>query len=222
MNRKLITTSDGSQTIFVEELNETYHSIHGAIQEANHVFIDKGLRLFKAGDKVKILEVGFGTGLNALLTWLNARKLNLSIDYVGVEAYPVEDELIDSIDYYAQLEEGAEECFKQLHKASWNVLEQLDDCFSLLKLHAKVESIKEINSTYDLIYFDAFGPNAQSELWNSDVLQKMNDLLKPNGILVTYCAKGQVKRDLKSVGFTIEALPGPPGKREMTRAIKTV
>lgn len=222
MNRELITTSDGSQTIFVKELNETYHSIHGAIQEANHVFIDKGLRLFKAGDKVRILEVGFGTGLNALLTWLHAKELNLNVNYTGVEAFPVEDELIQAINYCDQLESGAEEYFKKLHEIEWDSEIQLDEHFTLSKIKQKIEEFSVPAHLFDLIYFDAFGPNAQSELWNSDVLQKMNDLLKPNGILVTYCAKGQVKRDLKSVGFKIEALPGPPGKREMTRAIKIV
>lgn len=220
MNRKLITTSDGSQTIFVEELNETYHSVHGAIQEANHVFIDKGLRLFKSGDVVKIIEVGFGTGLNALLTWIAASELNLHVEYSGVEAFPVEDELLQSINYHSQLKADSESRFNEIHRAEWNEMSVLDSSFSLLKLHQKIESFSGLENSYDLIYFDAFGPSAQSELWNIEVLRKMNNLLKPNGVLVTYCAKGQVKRDLKSVGFKIEALPGPPGKREMTRAYK--
>ncbi len=220
MDRKLITTSDGSQTIFVEELNETYHSVHGAIQEANHVFIDKGLRLFKSGDTVRVLEVGFGTGLNALLSWLTASEQNLRVEYTGVEAFPVEKELIQSINYHSQLDGDSEKRFNEMHDAKWNEMTVLDNSFSLLKLHEKIESFAGLDNSYDLIYFDAFGPTAQSELWNIEVLRKMNNLLKSNGVLVTYCAKGQVKRDLKSVGFRIEALPGPPGKREMTRAFK--
>lgn len=220
MLRKIIVTSDGSQTIFVEDLDETYHSIHGAIQEANHVFIDKGLRLFESGEKVKILEVGFGTGLNALLTWMHAKEINLDIDYIGIEAFPVEDELIASINYYNQLESGAEERFKKLHDVNWGSEMKLDGQFTITKVEQKLENFVGIENSIDLIYFDAFGPNAQSELWSLEILKKMYRLLKVKGVFVTYCAKGQVKRDLKSAGFEIEALPGPPGKREMTRAVK--
>lgn len=220
MNRKLITTNDGSQTIFVEDLNETYHSIHGAIQEANHVFIDNGLGLFDAGAAVRILEVGFGTGLNALLTCLNANERKLGVDYIGVEAFPVEDQLLEKIEYPSFLVDGAEDVFRQIHECSWNEKQELSNYFALSKLNTKIELLQEPSESFDLIYFDAFGPAVQGELWQKPILEKMYQLLRPNGVLVTYCAKGQVKRDLKSVGFTVETLPGPPGKREMTRAIK--
>lgn len=221
MNRKLITTSDGSQTIFVEDLNETYHSIHGAIQEANHVFIDSGLRLFQPGETVRILEVGFGTGLNTLLTCLNASSLGLKIEYVGVEAFPVEDELITGIEYASHLEKDAEELFTQIHACPWNEKNQLSDRFSLTKIETKIETLLTDDNSFDLIYFDAFGPAVQGELWQKEILTKMHQMLQSKGVLVTYCAKGQVKRDLKSVGFSLESLPGPPGKREMTRATKS-
>lgn len=220
MNRKLITTNDGSQTIFVEDLNETYHSIHGAIQEANHVFIDHGLRKFHSGETVRILEVGFGTGLNALLTLLNAEKLDLNVDYMGVEAFPVEEALLEKIEYPSFLENGAEDSFRRIHGCTWNEKHALSNSFSLTKLNTKIELLPVDDYSFDLIYFDAFGPAVQGELWQPSVLRLMYDLLNLNGVLVTYCAKGQVKRDLKSVGFTVETLPGPPGKREMTRAIK--
>jgi len=221
MNRKLITTNDGSQTIFVEDLNETYHSIHGAIQEANHVFIDHGLRLFHSDERVRILEVGFGTGLNALLTFLNADNLKLNVDYVGVEAFPVEEELLEKIEYPSFLEGGAEEMFKRIHDCAWNEKHELSNSFALTKMKMKIELLQSETNFFDLIYFDAFGPAVQGELWQPTILNQMYDLLKLNGVLVTYCAKGQVKRDLKSAGFTVETLPGPPGKREMTRAIKS-
>lgn len=220
MKRRLMDTNDGSKTIYVEDLDETYHSFHGAIQEANHVFITHGLKQFEPKSSIHIFEMGFGTGLNALLTWMNSKEMNLTVQYTGIEAYPVEEELLKSINYPEELKGESDFMFKKIHGARWNELEQLNTQFSILKMHNKIEDFIPESETIDLIYFDAFGPRAQEEMWDLGILKKMYELLKTNGLFLTYCAKGQVKRDLKSLGFEIQSLPGPPGKREMIRAIK--
>lgn len=221
MNRRIVTTSDGSHTIYVEELDETYHSSHGAIQEAKHVFLENGLKLFQ-NQSVRIFEMGFGTGLNAFLTWQIAEDWNIKVEYLGIEAFPVERSLVESLNYVDTFDEVAKKKFEQIHFVEWNKMVDLSPNFSLHKIHQKIEDFQVIPDSIDLIYFDAFGPRAQSDMWDVSVLRKMLQILKPNGYLVTYCAKGQVKRDLKSLGFNVESLPGPPGKREMTRARKSV
>lgn len=221
MNRRIVTTSDGSHTIYVEELDETYHSSHGAIQEAKHVFIENGLKLYQ-NQTVRIFEMGFGTGLNAYLTWRIAEDWNINVEYFGIEAFPVEKFLVESLNYVDTFDEVAKKKFEQIHFVEWNKMVDLSPNFSLHKIHQKIEDFQVISASIDLIYFDAFGPRAQSDMWDVSVLSKMFQMLKPTGCLVTYCAKGQVKRDLKSLGFIIESLPGPPGKREMTRARKSI
>lgn len=220
MKRTLIDTADGSKTIYIESMDETYHSIHGAVQEAQHVFIMNGLQAFKEGDSIRVFELGFGTGLNALLSFEDAEKRKLNLHYIGLEAYPVEEELWKKMDYATKIGGETAVKFDQLHRASWESESRLTDSFSLTKIEKRIQDYVIEKESIDLIYFDAFGPRAQNEMWEMTVLQKMYDLLKPNGILVTYCAQGQFKRDLKSLGFTVECLPGPPGKREMTRAHK--
>jgi tRNA U34 5-methylaminomethyl-2-thiouridine-forming methyltransferase MnmC len=219
MRREIITTSDGSTTIHLPDWDENYHSKHGAIQEAKHVFIENGLSLFK--DKsIAILEIGFGTGLNAFITFLESKKLNIAADYVGVEAYPISSEEILSMNYVNELNAKAEnQIFEQMHTCNWEEKTILSDMFCLTKRKQFFADIEDI-AQFDLIYFDAFGYRVQPELWSTEIFQKMYNALKPNGVLVTYAARGVVKRSMIEVGFTVEKLPGPPGKREMFRATK--
>ncbi len=219
MKRKVIQTSDGSSTIYIPEMDENYHSTHGAIQEAEHVFIQHGLRKIEEKEigTISIFEMGLGTGLNALLTRIRS---NTSINYTGIEAFPVSDDELKALNYVEQLGDKHKAIFHSIHKAKWNEAIEIDPQFSIHKVHEKIENYKLDLNSFDLIYFDAFGPRAQSEMWEIEILQKMYDGLKVGGALVTYCARGQFKRDLKSLGFELEPLPGPPGKREMTRAWK--
>ena len=219
MKREIIITSDGSSTIHLPEWDEQYHSKHGAIQEAKHVFIKSGLSLF-SDRKISILEIGFGTGLNSFITFLEAPKFNLDINYVGVEAYPVAPEEIERLNYVSELEATDFECtFKQMHELQWEIKNEITSHFTLTKRKQFFNEINDIN-TFDLIYFDAFGARVQPELWTEDIFKTMFNSLKNGGILVTYSAKGSVRRAMQSVGFTVERLPGPPGKREMLRALK--
>lgn len=221
MKREVVKTSDGSTTIFLPELDENYHSTHGALQEAIHVFIENGLKHCEADlDRIRIFELGFGTGLNALLTLLHHQK---PVDYFGLEAFPVEKELLDQLNYAETIvEERATDLFHKIHASEWGKPITIEEGFTLEKVALKIEELKDeqLNGSFDLIYFDAFGPRAQAELWEPEIMQKMADLLRPGGVLVTYCAQGQFKRNLKGAGFSIERLPGPPGKREMTRGVK--
>ena len=222
MQRKIITTADGSTTIQIEDWDEQYHSVHGAIQEANHVFIKHGL-LFSCNEKkqdLSILEIGFGTGLNAIITLLEAKKLNLIINYVGVEAFPVKTEELDQLNYISELKVDAN-LFSKLHECAWEIFHEITKNFKLCKLQKHFKDIEQEN-TFDLIYFDAFGARVQPELWTEAIFKIMFDALKVNGVLVTYSAKGSVRRAMQAVGFTVERLEGPPGKREMLRAIKRV
>lgn len=212
-------TADGSTTIHLPEWDEYYHSKHGAIQEAKHVFIKSGLSLF-SNRNVTILEIGFGTGLNSFITFLEAPKLNIFIDYVGVEAYPVVFEEIEKLNYVSKL--NAEEfssVFNEMHQQNWEYKNEISSTFTLTK---RKQFFNEINDkdSFDLIYFDAFGARIQPELWTEEIFKKMFCALKNKGVLVTYSAKGSVRRAMQSVGFTVERLQGPPGKREMLRATK--
>ncbi|MDO6853646.1 tRNA (5-methylaminomethyl-2-thiouridine)(34)-methyltransferase MnmD [Cellulophaga lytica] len=219
MKRKIITTGDGSKTIQIEDWNEQYHSIHGAVQEAYHVFIKHGLSLFK-DEPVSILEIGFGTGLNAIITAIEAPKSNLNIDYTGVEAYPVEAEEVAELNYIAQLNaSNFEDVFNKMHNVSWEVKTEILPNFNLLKREQNFLDITD-KEAYNLIYFDAFGARVQPELWTENIFGIMHNALQTNGVLVTYAAKGSVRRAMLAVGFKVERLPGPPGKREMLRATK--
>lgn len=220
MKREVIETADGSKTIFISEMDESYHSSHGAFQESMHVFIENGLSQFKEYETLNVFELGFGTGLNALLSMVETDKNKQTINYTGIEAFPVERELIEQIGYEKLVDEKFETPFFNMHTSNWDEKQTLTENFSFKKIHAKIQDYTPEESNFDLVYFDAFGPKVQEEMWGIDVLEKMYSLLKPRGILVTYCARGQFKRDLKSLGFVVEGLPGPPGKREMTRAIK--
>lgn len=220
MSIEIITTSDGSHSLLNTALNETYHSKHGALQESVHVFIKEGLDFFlqsKSQNSISILEVGFGTGLNALLTLQRALELPNNIYYTSLETFPVPEEIWSKLNYIDSV--GLKEKFNQLHAAAWNEQVPVISNFNLRKLQVSLQQI-DFSSGFDLVYFDAFAPNKQPEMWEMDVLKKVVNALCTDGIFVTYCAKGQLKRDLKSLGLDVETLPGPPGKKEMVRAIK--
>jgi tRNA U34 5-methylaminomethyl-2-thiouridine-forming methyltransferase MnmC len=216
MKRQIAQTADGSTTIFIPEMDENYHSHHGAIQEAEHVFIQMGLEHLRK-KTVRIFELGFGTGLNALLTYKRSKELGTTIEYVGLEAFPVEPELVSELNYTNQIGAEYDGVFAEMHEQPWNQVNTMDH-FQLTKVDQKIQDFDIEGKEFDLIFFDAFGPRAQDEMWHLPVLEKMSEMLTNGGVLVTYCAQGQFKRYLKSLGFEIERLPGPPGKREMTRA----
>jgi tRNA U34 5-methylaminomethyl-2-thiouridine-forming methyltransferase MnmC len=218
LKREIIKTNDGSTTIHLPEWNESYHSKHGAIQEAYHVFIKNGLSLFEV-KPISILEIGFGTGLNAFITFTEAIKNNLKIDYVGVEAYPVEFEEAIQMNYAEQIAENYHSVFEEMHKTVWNEKVKITSNFYLTKRQQYFQDIIDV-SVFDLIYFDAFGYRVQAELWSETIFQKMYNSLKPNGVLVTYACRTSIKNAMLHVGFSVEKLPGAPGKREMLRSTK--
>lgn len=219
MIRKIITTADGSKTIQIQDWEEQYHSIHGAVNEAYHVFIDKGFH-YLTNEPINILEIGFGTGLNALITLIEANKTSRRVDYTGIEAYPVTEDEISQLDYIGTLEaETYREAFFEMHTCPWGIKTILTPRFTFNKYKKDFRDISD-NNLYDLIYFDAFGARVQPELWTEPVFDKMYKALTKHGVLVTYSAKGSVRRAMQAVGFVVERLPGPPGKREMLRALK--
>jgi tRNA U34 5-methylaminomethyl-2-thiouridine-forming methyltransferase MnmC len=219
LKREIILTKDGSTTIQIKDWNECYHSKHGAIQEAQHVFIKNGLSLFE-NKSIAILEIGFGTGLNAFITFLESKKLNQSINYVGVEGYPISAEEVLSMNYVAELNAKNESAiFEKMHGCKWEEQIILRPDFLFTKQNKYFVDIDDF-AKFDLIYFDAFAFNVQPELWSVAIFKKMHNALKPKGILVTYAARGVVKRNMNEVSFTVEKLEGPPGKREMFRARK--
>src|ERR1043165_180945 len=230
---QIITTGDGSHTLYSEQFNEVYKSRHGAIQESQHVFIKQGLEAVfpsrkKEGvpavagtDEVAVLEIGFGTGLNALLTMLEAEKQNLKIEYTTLELYPVDIETIKALNYTQQL--GYEFCYgpyHSLHLVRWNEMHQVTPYFKFKKLNESVLNWQPPTNNYHLIYFDAFAYTHQPEMWTTEVFKKMYDTLPPGGILVTYSSKVIVQKAMKARGFIVEKVPGPAGRMEMVRAYK--
>ncbi|MFK7948465.1 MAG: tRNA (5-methylaminomethyl-2-thiouridine)(34)-methyltransferase MnmD [Saprospiraceae bacterium] len=217
----LFETQDGSHSVFSDKYGVSYHSKYGAIQETQHVFINAGLRL-KAVEQseISILEIGFGTGLNAFMTYLESEKRGLTIDYIGVEAYPISMEIAKNLNFATQVQQPESQfVLNKIHEVEWERSVAINDHFKLTKVKKLFETL-DYENQFDIIYFDAFAPTSQPELWQIPLLTSMYKALKQHGIFVTYCAKGQFKRDLKAIGFTVEAIPGPPGKREMTRALK--
>ncbi len=224
MKREIIKTADGSTTIYLPQWQENYHSKHGAIQEAYHVFVKHGLHLFRTKPHLNILEIGFGTGLNCLITYAENLSLTQKITYHGIEAYPVLEAEVGKMNYTDLIDiPFGEIVFKELHDSPWEVDYQLskNENFILKKRQLFFNQVNDLN-TFDLIYFDAFGFRVQPELWTTSIFKSMYDALRKNGVLVTYSAKGSVRRAMIEVGFNVEKLPGPPGKREMLRAIKTI
>ncbi|UJP66490.1 tRNA (5-methylaminomethyl-2-thiouridine)(34)-methyltransferase MnmD [Mongoliitalea daihaiensis] len=221
---KIITTEDGSHSLFVPEINETYHSFHGAYRESVHVFMLYGLEAWYMRNPnkfpIRIFEVGFGTGLNAWLSLVWAEQYKVPVLYHTIEPFPLQEEIFkqlnytevdDSIYHYAPF-------FQVLHETKWNHGDIVSEYFNMKKDEVTLEEAVLYPS--DVIFYDAFAPNKQPELWTKEMLSKAVDTLNPGGILVTYCAKGQLKRDLKELGLQVETLPGPPGKKEMTRGWK--
>ncbi|MBT8185532.1 MAG: tRNA (5-methylaminomethyl-2-thiouridine)(34)-methyltransferase MnmD [Eudoraea sp.] len=219
MKREIITTSDGSTTIHVVDWDEHYHSRHGALQEAYHVFIDHGLSGIKK-NQITVLEMGFGTGLNAFITFLEAGKRQLSIEYIGIEAYPVSPEELEQLNYVETLDvKDQQHHFDRMHSCPWEKQCTLSQNFQLIKLQKDFREVFQ-KEFCDLVYFDAFGARVQPELWTEAIFESMFQALRSEGVLVTYAAKGSVRRAMMAVGFKVERLPGPPGKREMLRATK--
>jgi tRNA U34 5-methylaminomethyl-2-thiouridine-forming methyltransferase MnmC len=210
-------TEDGSKTLFLPEMDETYHSVFGAKTESEHVFIEAGYKQF-AQQKLNILEVGTGTGLNVFLTYLHHLKDNREIYFETLEKYPLNEIVYKELNYAISDENKL--IFNKIHTSNWNEITHLDSTF---QLHKKQIDLLDFSSDYkfDLVYFDAFDPAKQPELWTEKVFQNIYNHMNADGILVTYSAKGIVRRAMQSVGFKVERIPGPPGKREMIRASKS-
>lgn len=216
---KIITTSDGSHTIYVPELNEHYHSVHGAVLESSMVFIENGFRYCRS-ENVSVFEAGFGTGLNALLTLTECIRDHRSVNYTAIEKYPLSQKITDEINHWAYAGAEYRELFNAIHSSQWNTPVRITDGFTLTKLQGDLIT-DGITGLYDIVYFDAFAPSKQPEIWSDQVIRKMAGITNNNGIFVTYSCKGDLKRLLRKYGFTVKLLPGPPGKREVLRAIKT-
>jgi tRNA U34 5-methylaminomethyl-2-thiouridine-forming methyltransferase MnmC len=217
----LVMTQDGSYTLYSKEHGVTYHSRYGAVQESNHVFIHSGLLPFlKKQDKISILELGFGTGLNVLLTWKNIADIEkASIDYHSFDIFPLPKDILNACSYKEWLQIPTEVSEKIL-MSDWDKIIEVDSSFNLTKYYKNIVTENLPKNYFDIIYYDAFSPESQPELWSASVFEKIYESMTEQAVLVTYCAKGEVKRILKKIGFTLESLPGPPGKREMTRATK--
>lgn len=208
-------TDDGSHTLFVPEIDECYHSTKGAIQESRHIFIEAGLKQC-AKSEINVLEIGFGTGLNALLTALES---DVSVRYTTIELYPVPIEQALKLNYPELLEDESVVLFEKIHSSPWNEKVQITENFSITKLNADITRT-DFDEQFDVIYFDAFSPEKQPEMWSEEMFRKLYLCASENAVLTTYCAKGAVRRAMKSAGFAVERLPGPPGKREILRARK--
>jgi len=224
MHLEIRQTKDGSSTLFVPELNEHYHSVHGALQESEHVFIKHGLEhALQQKKDVKLLEVGFGTGLNAILSFPFALAQKAFIQYDTLEKYPLSLDVVKQLQFEKFiLNPELLDFYYRMHACNWNEPCDLIPYFTLQKIHETLEQFSPPTNYYDIIYFDAFAPEKQPELWTDAMFEKLYAATRPGGALVSYCAKGSFKRSLKAAGFEVEALPGPPGKREMTRGIKPI
>ncbi len=221
MKIRQVTTEDGSSSCYVPDMDEYYHSSHGAVTESLHIFIRAGLKQVEK-DHVNIFEIGFGTGLNALLSYQYALDNKIRVEYRGIEKYPLPQKITDSLNYAEILDFPLSgEIFKKLHRSAWDQSNSLHPLFQFTKIHADATVHHYPEGWADVIYFDAFAPDKQSEMWTKDVFRKMFLLCRQGGCLLTYSARGQLKRDLRDCGFMVESLAGPPGKREITRATKT-
>ena len=215
---KIITTGDGSHTILVPELNEHYHSVHGAVQESTFIFINSGFEVCKA-DPINIFEVGFGTGLNTLLTAVKCKNSSRAVNYTTIEKFPLDLKIIKSLNHHNFAGDKGLEIYNSIHSSPWNDSVNIFENFNLKKIKGDLIT-DTISGSYDLIYFDAFGPDKQPEMWTITMFEHIAAITNKEGILVTYSAKGEVKRNLRACGFEVTLLPGPPGKREIIRAIK--
>lgn len=229
LKRKLISTDDGSVTIFLPEWNESYHSKHGAVRESIHVFIQNGLDKI-LNTKISILEIGFGTGLNSFLTLLNAIKKDINISYTGLEKFPVQPSEYQFLNYSKSIVDNThsfdfdeiklDDLYQKLMTSDWGNFQEINHNFRLKKVETDFFEFDYPESEFDLVYFDAFGARVQPELWSSELLEKIYSGMKSGALLTTYSSKGSVRRTLKELGFEVEKMAGPPGKREMINAIK--
>ncbi len=217
---KLVITKDGSQTIYIRSLDETYHSINGAVSESMHVFINSGFNyLCNQGlNNIRLMEIGFGTGLNAFLTLMESIKNKINVEYTTLEPYPLDQTIIDKLNYGKDIGHEEEDKFTLLHEANWEKRTEITENFTLLKLKSKLEAFDPGSVKYNLVYFDAFAPGKQPEIWSLENITKLSSAMEEEGVFVTYSAMGKLKRDLRLVGFEVESLPGSIGKREMVRA----
>jgi len=219
---KIYPTKTGENTLYLPELDETYHSRNGAISEALHVFIKQGYNRMASANltEINVFEIGFGTGLNALVTAIESNRSKIKTEFTTIEPYPIPSALIEQLNYGSFLNNV--DLYSQIHNADWNKKMVITPTFNIIKMLDKLEETTLLPSYFDVIFFDAFAPKKQPELWTADIFNKLYESLKPNGVLTTYSAAGQLKRDLKSVGFTLDHPAGANGKREMTVAIKIV
>lgn len=217
---KIVKTADGSYTLFSKEFEEHYHSTYGALNESMQVYIENGLKYCKK-KTINIFELGFGTGLNAFLTYIESIKSNLTIKYNAIELYPVKPEIISELDYKEIFTMAELSIFNKMHDSPWDIDIKLYENFILKKIECDFEGFIH-KEKYDLIYFDAFSPDTQPNLWSKENFIKLYNSLNPNGILTTYSSKGNVKRNLKDAGFTVSRLSGPNGKRHVLRAEKNI
>ncbi len=218
---KLVSTKDGSQTLYVRSIDETYHSLNGAVSESSHVFISSGFNyLVNQGlNTIKLIEIGFGTGLNAFLTLIESIKNKINVEYTALEPNPLDQTIINKLNYGKDMGHNEEDKFAKLHQAPWERRVGITNKFTLIKLKSKLEAFDPGSQKFNLVYFDAFAPGKQPEIWRLENLAKLSSSMENKGVFVTYSAMGKLKRDLRLVGFEVETLPGPPGKREMVRAI---
>jgi tRNA U34 5-methylaminomethyl-2-thiouridine-forming methyltransferase MnmC len=221
VNRELIVTADGSHTLRVNDWNETYHSIYGAVQESRHIYINAGLKpLLEKQQTLRIFEMGFGTGLNASLTFEESLHYQTNIWYETIEAYPLQPAEYQALNYSILMGQNSQKpIFNSLHGAEWEKPVQLHPHFTLLKKQHSLLNYHS-NTLFDLVYFDAFAPDVQPELWTNSVFQKMYNIMSKEAVLITYCSKSMVRKAMLEAGFTVSKLPGPPGKREIMKAIK--
>jgi len=215
---EIVKTEDGSDTLFVPELNEHYHSVHGAIGESEFIFLNAGYS-FVESDQVRIFEAGFGAGLNALLTAIRSFNDDRKVKYTAIEKYPLSEDIVRSLNYKEHVSPEGKKFFELIHSCRWNVEEKIHKNFTLNKIKGDLLS-ESIQGSFDLIYFDAFGPDKQPEMWSDEIFKKIADHTANGGVLVTYSAKGEVRRRLEKYGFKVSLLPGPPGKRQIIRAAK--
>jgi tRNA U34 5-methylaminomethyl-2-thiouridine-forming methyltransferase MnmC len=218
---ELITTADGSRSLFLAGMGEHYHSVNGAFTESSHVFIKNGLLHGECPGKTIILEIGFGTGLNALLTALESFNRKMAVDYYTLDKYPLEKDITEKLDYGAFLGGNAIPFYREIHENAWEQLAVIHPWFRIFKMEKDLLSfIPDEFTPYDVVYFDAFGPDKQPEMWSFEIFRRIFGRMNSGGVFVTYSAKGEVRRRLASAGFAVQRLPGPPGKREMLRGIK--
>lgn len=217
-NLEIMATADGSYTLYNKEMDETYHSRNGAWSESQYVYIEMGIQDLPFNE-VKVLEIGFGTGTNAILTYLYSNKFHFKVEYTTLEPFPLQWDLIKRMQFDNKLSSRDWSVFREMHQLEFEDKSQFGAYFHFNKYKQKIEDY-ESKETFDIIYLDAFAPSKQEDIWSLSNIKKMHDLLLPNGKLVSYCAQGQFKRNLKEVGFRIENPPGPHHKKEMTVAFR--